>query len=432
MTWTLAKRLAEGDLHLEPSPRHARPQRVRDMRHPRGALRRPPARRTSVRGPGTRRRSRSRGKDTRDRRHRSAPAATGRDLPAPRDGRCGSGAPARRAGRLDGGRVEHRRLQRLPGGRRNLRHAFFGGPMRLTDRRRPRSRRSTTACVAWVPQCSSRKTVSSRSIGAGPSCVTRSSARNPRVWLRERAASRSGVESSTRMTIRTLIPVAEGLERLPTGKLSARKSSLAGETVGVVWNRLGRSDWFFDALVDELAATDDLRGVERVTKPSQSVPPAPLDWDRLMTTSVAVSGFGGCGSCSARSMRDAIELDWAGIRSVWIGHRSVEASARAVAKLAGHADYPMVFADYPYVPTPARGSARKRRRSPGSWLLQYASALDGGAVVTSAPQPPPHASSSTTRLRRRWAGLLRTRMDGWSADRPADRRARSTSWTSPA
>ena len=50
-------------------------------------------------------------------------------------------------------------------------------------------------------------------------------------------------------------------------------------------------------------------------------------------------------------MRDAVELEWAGIPSVPIIHRAVQGSAESMAKLSGVPDYPFVIAEYPYIPT---------------------------------------------------------------------------------
>lgn len=50
-------------------------------------------------------------------------------------------------------------------------------------------------------------------------------------------------------------------------------------------------------------------------------------------------------------MRDAIELEWAGIPSVSIIHKAVEGSARSMAKLSGVPDYDFILVDYPYIPT---------------------------------------------------------------------------------
>lgn len=50
-------------------------------------------------------------------------------------------------------------------------------------------------------------------------------------------------------------------------------------------------------------------------------------------------------------MRDAIELEWAGIPSVCIVHQELRDSARAIARISGHPEYPMIAVDYPYIPT---------------------------------------------------------------------------------
>lgn len=50
-------------------------------------------------------------------------------------------------------------------------------------------------------------------------------------------------------------------------------------------------------------------------------------------------------------MRDAIELEWAGIPSVCIVHKEMSGSAQAIARVSGHEDYPFVTVDYPHIPT---------------------------------------------------------------------------------
>jgi hypothetical protein len=150
------------------------------------------------------------------------------------------------------------------------------------------------------------------------------------------------------MTIVALDPTSGSPDRAADHQLAARPTSLSGQVLGIVCNMLGDCETFFDHLAEELGALDDYAGVIKVVKPSQSVPPPPEDWERLMGATVAVAGFGGCGSCSARSMRDALELEWAGIPTVYIGHTALVPSAGAIARLSGHPDYPMVLVDYPY------------------------------------------------------------------------------------
>jgi hypothetical protein len=50
-------------------------------------------------------------------------------------------------------------------------------------------------------------------------------------------------------------------------------------------------------------------------------------------------------------LRDAIELEWAGVPSVCIVHQELRESAAAIARISGHPDYPMITVDYPYIPT---------------------------------------------------------------------------------
>ena len=49
-------------------------------------------------------------------------------------------------------------------------------------------------------------------------------------------------------------------------------------------------------------------------------------------------------------MRDAVELEWAGIPSVAVIHESMAGTARAMARVSAMADYGFVTVDYPHVP----------------------------------------------------------------------------------
>ncbi len=83
---------------------------------------------------------------------------------------------------------------------------------------------------------------------------------------------------------------------LPASVLSAapRPVSLEGAIVGVVSNGLGESDTILHAVYREFAAVSGAREIVFVRKPSVSVPPDPMDWERLISqVTVAVAGFGG-------------------------------------------------------------------------------------------------------------------------------------------
>jgi hypothetical protein len=74
----------------------------------------------------------------------------------------------------------------------------------------------------------------------------------------------------------------------------ARPASLDGAVVGLVSNGLGESDAFLRAVYRELEQRTGVREAVFVRKPSVSVPPEPMDWERLISqVTVAVAGFGG-------------------------------------------------------------------------------------------------------------------------------------------
>lgn len=83
---------------------------------------------------------------------------------------------------------------------------------------------------------------------------------------------------------------------LPESELgpAPRKPTLEGAVVGIVSNGLGESDHILRAAYRELAAATGARDIVFVRKPSVSVPPDPMDWEKLISqVTVAVAGFGG-------------------------------------------------------------------------------------------------------------------------------------------
>ena len=63
---------------------------------------------------------------------------------------------------------------------------------------------------------------------------------------------------------------------------------------GIVSNGLGESDRILQAVSRELAAAGGAERAVFVRKPSVSVPPDPMDWEKLISqVTVAVAGFGG-------------------------------------------------------------------------------------------------------------------------------------------
>jgi hypothetical protein len=123
----------------------------------------------------------------------------------------------------------------------------------------------------------------------------------------------------------------------------AARRPLAGARVGLVSNGLGRTEDLLGAVYALLRDDAGVASAVLVRKPHRSVPPLPEDWDRLLTdTDVVIAGFGGCGSGSTRSIRDAMELEWAGIPSVALVHEDMLPAVDAMTRLAGMPDYPYV------------------------------------------------------------------------------------------
>jgi len=78
------------------------------------------------------------------------------------------------------------------------------------------------------------------------------------------------------------------------GQVAARPAALDGVVVGLVSNGLGRSDDILDRVAKELEQLQPIARFLKVRKPSVSVPPDPMDWEKLINeVTVAVAGFGG-------------------------------------------------------------------------------------------------------------------------------------------
>jgi hypothetical protein len=96
------------------------------------------------------------------------------------------------------------------------------------------------------------------------------------------------------MTIVGLDPTSGPIGGGAARRLAPRPVSLSDQVIGLVANGLGRGEEMLDALYEELAALDDVKGAVRVRKGSVSIPPDPDDWDRLTRgATVAITGFGG-------------------------------------------------------------------------------------------------------------------------------------------
>lgn len=77
-------------------------------------------------------------------------------------------------------------------------------------------------------------------------------------------------------------------------KPARRRRDLSGAVLGLVSNGLGESDKILAAVAEEVNRLAGLQGTLAVRKGSVSVPPEPIDWERLInSTTAALAGFGG-------------------------------------------------------------------------------------------------------------------------------------------
>jgi hypothetical protein len=154
------------------------------------------------------------------------------------------------------------------------------------------------------------------------------------------------------VTVLTLDPRSANVQPQERGRLAVRPATLRGQTLGIIANGLGDSEIMFDRLAAILTETHELAAIIKIVKPSVAVPPYPEQWLTITDhATVAVTGFGGCGSCSTRSMRDALDLEAAGIPAVCVVHDALVPAVKALAQFLGAVDYPVVTVGYPHDPS---------------------------------------------------------------------------------
>jgi hypothetical protein len=154
------------------------------------------------------------------------------------------------------------------------------------------------------------------------------------------------------MTVFTLDPTTGGVDVGAHLTLAPRPASLEGQVLGIVANGLGISEVMFDHLGELLREHHGLAGVVKIVKPSVAVPAWPQQWAEIVEhATVAITGFGGCGSCSTRSVRDALDLEALGIPTATVGHVALVPAVEALARLVGAPEYSMVTVGYPHNPT---------------------------------------------------------------------------------
>jgi hypothetical protein len=132
-----------------------------------------------------------------------------------------------------------------------------------------------------------------------------------------------------------------------------RPDSLDGKVVAVIdSDSPGESESYFTvAFIEKLRQTFDLANVIWVKKVNRTHPPQPEMWQTVLSRAdVGVAMYGGCGTCSSRTMRDAIEMELAGIPAVAIAHEELRGAIESMRKISKAVDTPYVLVTRPVTP----------------------------------------------------------------------------------
>lgn len=155
------------------------------------------------------------------------------------------------------------------------------------------------------------------------------------------------------MTVVTLDPCVSGAVHTGEWVRAARPATLEGHTLGLVCNRLAAGEVMLDCLAGVLTDRYRVADVVKVVKSNPTVPLEGERWSRIVDrATVVVTGFGGCGSSVTRSLRDALELEAAGIPAVLLLHDALLPGVNELSRFLGVAHEPaMVRVGYPHNPT---------------------------------------------------------------------------------
>ena len=180
------------------------------------------------------------------------------------------------------------------------------------------------------------------------------------------------------MAIITLDPTNGALDAATPLALAPRPASLDGQVLGIIANGLGDSEIMFDALADMLVEHDGVADVVKIVKAGVAVAAVPgAVGARHRPRQPSRSPGSAAAAAAARgSMRDALDLEAAGVPAVCIVHTALIPAVKAMARIAGAPDYPMIVVDYPHNPTAvwtkdeARELAEQVVDAVRAWLTQ--------------------------------------------------------------
>ncbi|GAA1696310.1 UGSC family (seleno)protein [Microbacterium sediminicola] len=132
------------------------------------------------------------------------------------------------------------------------------------------------------------------------------------------------------------------------GTLAPRPRSLRGLTVGLLDNTKPNAPMLLDLIGEILVAAHGVAELRRYVKDYFGTPAKPgLVAQVARECDIVVTAVGDCGSCSAATVADGIQLEAAGVPTVAICSDSFRMSGRAMAQVQGFPGYEFVTVLHP-------------------------------------------------------------------------------------
>ncbi len=163
-------------------------------------------------------------------------------------------------------------------------------------------------------------------------------------------------------------------EIMPTGTLARRRVPAGGLRITLLNNGKPKTVPLLTYVADELASRFPVASVTVHSKPSAAFTIDPETAERLArSTDLLISGLGDCGSCSACSLQDALQLERLGVpASVVITDAFIDVCGRVAARLG--------FAGYQPVVVPHPAATR-----PDAWLKDQARLAAAAMIPLALP-----------------------------------------------
>jgi hypothetical protein len=128
------------------------------------------------------------------------------------------------------------------------------------------------------------------------------------------------------------------------GTLSPRLDSLAGKTIGVIWNGRPPGDALFELTLKILQQDYGVKRGPILKKPYLGNIATEENFQEILDKCDAViTGVGDCGSCTSASVLDAITMERRGIPAAMVGaERLANTTGRGMARIQGLPDFPLI------------------------------------------------------------------------------------------